>query len=223
MAALNTSRACTLGQFNACDRFLVAISMHSLHVWYVSRLQVLDKPHFTHHQSLLAEFLKILHSTDDVNVKVQLIQTLSMLVANTKSTEITYYLLSNNYINELIKHPFDFNNEELLAWYISFLKALSLKLDTQTIQFFFNEQVRATSVSLKQHRVSVSRHPGCLCSQPRVLSITFHISCFPRNLQTCLQTKHFPLYTEAMKFIKHPESMVQIAVDRHTRAHSELT
>ncbi len=43
-------------------------------------------------------------------------------------------------MNELITHPFEFEqSEELLAHYVSFLKTLSLKLNRNTIQFFFNE------------------------------------------------------------------------------------
>ena len=49
------------------------------------------------------------------------------------------YLLSNNHINELITHKFDFSDDELLAYYISLLKTLSLKLNKSTLQFFFNE------------------------------------------------------------------------------------
>jgi hypothetical protein len=54
------------------------------------------------------------------------------------------YLLSNNHVNELITHKFDFaenskvSDDELLAYYISLLKTLSLKLNPNTIQFFFN-------------------------------------------------------------------------------------
>lgn len=42
-------------------------------------------------------------------------------------------------MNEIITHKFDFNNEEVIAYYISFLKTLSFKLNTYTIHFFFNE------------------------------------------------------------------------------------
>ncbi|EFA77189.1 armadillo-like helical domain-containing protein [Heterostelium album PN500] len=54
---------------------------------------------------------------------------------------------------------------KVLDYYISFLKALSLKLDKSTVNFFFNGQ-----------------------------------------------EKDFPLYTEAIKFINHKETMVRIAV-----------
>jgi hypothetical protein len=49
------------------------------------------------------------------------------------------FLLSNNHINQLIRYKFDFSDEELLAYYISFLKTLSLKLNIGTIQFFYND------------------------------------------------------------------------------------
>ena len=49
------------------------------------------------------------------------------------------YLLSNNHINSIIVHKFDFSDEEILAYYISFLKTLSFKLNIHTIHFFYNE------------------------------------------------------------------------------------
>jgi len=49
------------------------------------------------------------------------------------------YLLSNNHVNDIIVHKFDFTDEEITAYYISFLKTLSLKLNTHSINFFYNE------------------------------------------------------------------------------------
>nr|CAG8590678.1 3646_t:CDS:10 [Entrophospora candida] len=50
------------------------------------------------------------------------------------------FLLSNNYVNSIVWHKFDFSNEEILAYYIYLLRTLSFKLDTNTLYFFFNEQ-----------------------------------------------------------------------------------
>lgn len=75
------------------------------------------------------------------------------------------YLLSNNHVNSIIVHKFDFSDEDVMGYYILFLKTLSLKLNPHTIHFFYNEH-----------------------------------------------THDFPLYTEAIKFFNHPESMVRIAV-----------
>ena len=51
------------------------------------------------------------------------------------------YLLSNNHVNSLIVLKLDFSDEEVLAYYISFLKTLSFKLNTHTIHFFYNEVI----------------------------------------------------------------------------------
>ena len=48
-------------------------------------------------------------------------------------------MLSNNHVNEVICHKFDFSDEEVMAYYISFLKTLSLRLNEHTINFFYNE------------------------------------------------------------------------------------
>ena len=40
----------------------------------------------------------------------------------------------------------DFSDEEVLAYYISFLKTLSFKLNKHTIHFFFNEVGGASSL-----------------------------------------------------------------------------
>lgn len=36
-------------------------------------------------------------------------------------------------------HKFDFSDEDVMGYYILFLKTLSLKLNTHTIHFFYNE------------------------------------------------------------------------------------
>ncbi len=131
----------------------------------VTRNVVLVHLSFFCEKGVLSYFLKILLQKCDTKVKIQVIQTLSILIQNISSETSIFYLLSNNYINDLIVYRFDFSNEELFAYYISFLKTLSLKLNPRTIQFFFDERAN-----------------------------------------------DFPLYTEAIKFFKHPEPMVRAAV-----------
>lgn len=115
-------------------------------------------------KSMLLYFLKMMSQKSN-QICVQLLQTLSILFENIRNETSLYYLLSNNHVNSIIIHKFDFSDEEVLAYYISFLKTLSLKLNRHTVHFFFNE-----------HK------------------------------------NDFPLYTEAIKFFNHSESMVRIAV-----------
>ncbi|KAB7506999.1 Protein CLEC16A, partial [Armadillidium nasatum] len=116
-------------------------------------------------KNMLSFFLKIMKQKCGSYVCVQLLQTLNILFENIRNETSLYYLLSNNHVNSIIVHKFDFSDEEVMAYYISFLKTLSLKLNSHTIHFFYNEH-----------------------------------------------TNDFPLYTEAIKFFNHPESMVRIAV-----------
>ena len=132
-------------------------------------------------------FLSILKERTNATITVQLLQTLSILFENIRnetslckplvysptawvSGQHAYcfgldFLLSNNYVNQIIFHKFDIVNEEILAYYVSFLKTLSFKLNRNTIHFFFNEHLN-----------------------------------------------DFPLYTEAIKFFNHTESMIRVAV-----------
>lgn len=79
------------------------------------------------------------------------VQMLRFLISRLCHTHIIYhpfpfldYLLSNNHVNSIIVHKFDFSDEEIMAYYISFLKTLSLKLNNHTVHFFYNE-VRCTN------------------------------------------------------------------------------
>jgi len=120
-------------------------------------------------KQVLALFLRLLSSSSNRRggVAQQFLQTLSIMIQNIRSEEALFYLFSNNHINNLISYRFDFADEEILAFYISFLRTISMKLNLNTIQFFF--QSHATP-------------PTC------------------------------PLYTEAIKFVRHEEVQVRIAV-----------
>lgn len=90
-------------------------------------------------KNMLSYFLSIMTQRCGTYVCVQLLQTLNILFENIRNETSIYYLLSNNHVNSIITHKFDFSDEEVMAYYISFLKTLSLKLNQYTIHFFFNE------------------------------------------------------------------------------------
>lgn len=96
-------------------------------------------------KQVMATFVRILKSSSKTTtVAVQLLQTLSIMIQNIRSEHAIYYLFSNEYINYLITFPFNFQNEELLAYYIIFLRTISMKLDRNTVSFFIktnNEEV----------------------------------------------------------------------------------
>lgn len=83
-------------------------------------------------------FLNILKQSSSPEISIQLLQTLNILCENIKNKNSLYCFLSNNNINAIIIHQFDFDNEEITAYFISFLKTLSFKLDNGTINLFFD-------------------------------------------------------------------------------------
>ncbi|KAF6155650.1 hypothetical protein GIB67_034745 [Kingdonia uniflora] len=117
---------------------------------------------------VMGEFVRILKISRTMSVALQLLQTMSIMIQNLKSEHAIYYIFSNEHINYLITHSFDFRNEELLSYYMSFLRAISGKLNKNTISLLVKTQ------------------------NDDVIS--------------------FPLYSEAIKFAFHGESMIRIAV-----------
>ena len=72
------------------------------------------------------------------HLTLQLLQTLSIMLQNIQLETSLFYLFSNNHVNELIECDFDFDDEEVMAYYISLLKTISLKLNPATVQFFLD-------------------------------------------------------------------------------------
>ncbi|PSN39601.1 Protein CLEC16A [Blattella germanica] len=110
-------------------------------------------------KNMLSFFLKIMKQKCGSYVCVQLLQTLNILFENIRNETSLYYLLSNNHVNSIIVHKFDFSDEEVMAYYISFLKTLSLKLNAHTIHFFYNEhpesmvRIAVRTLTLNVYRV----------------------------------------------------------------------
>lgn len=71
--------------------------------------------------------------------KDMLLSTYYICIVSGPFLFLSDYLLSNNHVNSIIVHKFDFYDEEVMAYYISFLKTLSFRLNKHTIHFFYNE------------------------------------------------------------------------------------
>jgi protein CLEC16A len=94
-------------------------------------------------KNMLSLFLEIMWTEGvcPIQVHVQILQTLSILISSVKNDTSLYYLLSNNHINDIINFPHDFSQDEMLAaQFASFIKTMSLRLNEQTVQFFFIEE-----------------------------------------------------------------------------------
>lgn len=89
-------------------------------------------------KGIFADFIRVLSNIKaPKTVKVQLLQTLSMLFQNIRRETSLIYLLSNRQVNKLISMQLDFLDEEILAYYITLLKSLAMRMDNETIKFFY--------------------------------------------------------------------------------------
>ncbi|KAL3533286.1 hypothetical protein ACH5RR_006807 [Cinchona calisaya] len=84
-------------------------------------------------KQVMGVFVRILKVSRTLIVALQLLQTMSIMIQNLRNEHSIYYMFSNEHINNLITYSFDFQNEELLSYYISFLRAISGKLNKNTI------------------------------------------------------------------------------------------
>lgn len=73
-----------------------------------------------------------------VEVQSQVLQTLSIIVQSVSRQESLLCLFSSNHINDVLSFPFSFDNEEMLGLLMSMIKTISLKLDSNLLQLFFD-------------------------------------------------------------------------------------
>ncbi|KAK4757282.1 hypothetical protein SAY87_007409 [Trapa incisa] len=91
-------------------------------------------------KQVMGEFVRILGISRTASVPLQLLQTLSIMIQNIKNEHAIYYIFSNEHINCLITYSFNFDNEELLSFYVSFLRAISGKLNQNTISLLIKTE-----------------------------------------------------------------------------------
>lgn len=53
------------------------------------------------------------------------------------------YIFGHSFMNELISFDYNFAiDDELVDYFVSFLKSLTLKLNEETVNFFFNDKFK---------------------------------------------------------------------------------
>ncbi|WJX17889.1 hypothetical protein P8452_07748 [Trifolium repens] len=82
---------------------------------------------------VLAEFVRILKSSENSKIEAPLLQYLSIMIQNMDNEQAIYYCFSNGYINSIISHPYKFDGGDLASYYVSFLRAISGKLNRDTV------------------------------------------------------------------------------------------
>lgn len=82
---------------------------------------------------VLAEFVRLLKISRNSRIEAPLLQYLSIMIQNMDSEHAIYYCFSNDYINSIITHQYEFDGGDLAPYYVSFLRAVSSKLNRDTL------------------------------------------------------------------------------------------
>ncbi|KAJ1800321.1 Protein CL16A, partial [Coemansia sp. RSA 2399] len=110
-------------------------------------------------------------------VVTQTLQTFSIILDGVTDHKYMYLLFSNNFVNDLIAAPVvgELDSEEVLAYYVAFLKALSLRLTPDTIHFFFNKTgSRVDDFPLYTTAIELFDHPDSMV-RVAVRAITLNV------------------------------------------------
>ncbi|KAJ7971649.1 Protein CLEC16A [Quillaja saponaria] len=82
---------------------------------------------------VLAEFVRMLKISRDSKIEGPLLQYLSIMIQNMDSEHSIYYCFSNDYINNIISHEYEFDGGDLAPYFVSFLRAVSSKVNRDTL------------------------------------------------------------------------------------------
>ena len=76
-----------------------------------------------------------------IEILLQIIKSMSALILTITNKASLFYIFSNNFINNIITNDdIQESSEDFLSFYVNFLKSLSLKIDENTIQLFFQKE-----------------------------------------------------------------------------------
>lgn len=173
-------------------------------------------------KQVMGEFVRILKISKNVIVSVQLLQTMSIMIQNLKSDHSIYYLFSNEHINFLITYSFDFRNEELLSYYISFLRAISGKLNKNTISLLVkteNEEIVAFPLYVEAIRFAFHEE-GMIRTAVRALTLNvYHVGDVSVN-KYIASIPHADYFLNLVKFFREHCISLNGMVSRTTESQS---
>ncbi|XLS66317.1 hypothetical protein HN51_026291 [Arachis hypogaea] len=75
---------------------------------------------------------------ENSRVEAPLLQYLSIMIQNMDNEHAIYYCFSNGYINSIILHPYELDGGDLAPYYMSFLRAVSGKINRHTLCLLVN-------------------------------------------------------------------------------------
>ncbi|KAL5582360.1 hypothetical protein UlMin_014802 [Ulmus minor] len=101
--------------------------LHKMHLGFMVIVIYSDKQDpmifecFMEYQ-VLVEFVRILKISRNSRIEAPLLQYVSIMIQNMTSEYAIYYCFSNDYMNNIIAHPYEFDRGDLAQYYVSFLR-----------------------------------------------------------------------------------------------------
>ncbi|GAB2227155.1 hypothetical protein Drorol1_Dr00008967 [Drosera rotundifolia] len=124
---------------------------------------------------VLGEFVRLLKISRKSTIEGPLLQYLSIMLQNLQSDQAIYYCFSNEYVNSIITHQFEFDGADLAPYYVSFLRAVSGKLTRDTLCLLVKVQEETvTSFPLYSEALKFAHH-GEKMIQTAIRSVTLNI------------------------------------------------
>ncbi|XP_027942316.1 protein TRANSPARENT TESTA 9 isoform X3 [Vigna unguiculata] len=147
-------------------------------------------------KQVVGEFVRILKLSKSISIPLQLLQTVSIMIQNLRSEHAIYYMFSNEHMNYLITYSFDFRNEELLSYYISFLRAISGKLNNSTISLLVkthDEEVVSFPLYVEAIRFAFHEENMVRTAVRTVTLNVYHVGdeCVNRYITSAPHTEYF--------------------------------
>lgn len=129
---------------------------------------------FMEHQ-VLAEFVRMLKISRNTRIEAKVLQYLSILIQNLYTEHAIYYCFSNGHINSIITHEYAFHVNDIALYYVSFIRAVSGKLNKDNICLLLKVQEGAvTSFPLYTEALRFAHH-GEKMIQTAIRSLTLSI------------------------------------------------
>ncbi|XP_048504523.1 protein TRANSPARENT TESTA 9 isoform X7 [Beta vulgaris subsp. vulgaris] len=124
---------------------------------------------------VLAEFVRMLKISRNTRIQAKVLQYLSIMIQNLHSDHAIYYCFSNGHINSIITHEYGFHAGDLALYYVSFLRAVSSKLNKDTICLLLKVQEGVVTSFLLYTEALRFAHHGEKMIQTAIRSLTLSI------------------------------------------------
>lgn len=146
----------------------------------------------------LHQYLTYLKQTDDKSIILQIVQSANMLIHNLKNHQDKDYLLNHIFYKEILKHSFDFSDEEITENFVSLVKGLAVNVpNPQLISYLTNNNFNLFTAA-----TMFMNHPEWLI---KTASKTTILKILSRKYLISKRRRNRELYFKFRLFLQHPQ------------------